>query len=253
MILYPYKTASKSAKQIAEATGAYMVGRDIQLGTPNKKIVVVNWGSGEAPAGFTYINPPSGVNNAVNKLRTFRCLAEAGVSTPEWTTEKSVALAWIAQGHKVCARTRLEGHDGQGLSIHQFGGIPLVDAKLYTKFITATSAEYRVSVVGDTAIAVQKKVPVPGFAGPYNHQVKTSGGGYGLHLESNMDQYHLIKGMSVKAVKALGLDMGGVDILDNGMVLEVNTAPELTPTLIERYSEHITNLWAKKVEEVHAS
>lgn len=239
IVIHPYNVHSKSANQLADAMKVPLLGKFLSLTKYDPGVVVINWGSGKADLGTcTVLNKPEAVRLAVNKLKSFMKFREAGVRTPDWTTDVNVASGWLPAG-KVVARARLEGRDGDGLSIHSAG--PLPPAKLYTKFIQGCT-EYRVSVVGDKVVGSQVKVPIPGKTP--NHEVKTTAGNYGLHWMNPWDHLPLsAKQEAVKAVKALGLDFGGVDVIyredEGARVLEVNTAPELTPTLLQKYSKYL--------------
>jgi len=237
LVINSYSVHSKSANQLADKMKVPLLGKFLSLTKYDPGVTVINWGSGKSDLGTcTVLNKPEAVRLAVNKLKSFTKFREAGVRTPDWTTDVNVASGWLPAG-KVVARARLEGRDGDGLTIHSAG--PLPPAKLYTKFLPGCT-EYRISVVGNKVIACQKKVPVPGKP-EYNHEVKTTGGGYGLHWETWWPAS--VNEEAIKAVKALGLDFGGVDVIyledEGARVLEVNTAPELTPMLVDRYSKHL--------------
>lgn len=239
LVINAYSIHSKSANQLADTMKVPLLGKFLSLTKYDPGVTVINWGSAKADLGTcTILNKPEAVKLAVNKLKSFMKFREAGVSTPDWTTDAYVASGWLPVG-KVVARARLEGRDGDGLTVHSTG--PLPPAKLYTKFIDGCT-EYRISVVKDKVVGVQKKVQIPGKP-EYNHEVKTTAGGYGLHWEDTYATPVVIRTVAVKAVEALGLDFGGVDVIyrqdEGARVLEVNTAPELTPTLVQRYSRYL--------------
>lgn len=249
--VYPYKTGSKSARQVAEAMGAPRVRVDIEIMTPNPNYTVINWGSGDLPAairGCRVINKAEAVNRAVNKQRTFEALKAANVPTPDWTSDRAVAQGWADQGTPLVARTKLEGKDGDGIILLKelrtdwFGRtLTLPDAKIYTKFIQARE-EYRVNVCTGRTVGVQKKVPIGNNP---NNDIKTGGNGYGFHLLAESEIPHGIRPVARAAVAALGLDFGGVDLIvgvdGNAYVLEVNTAPELTPSMVAGYAARLQN------------
>lgn len=245
----PYKTASKSANALADALGWDMIGRDIDLVKGKSSITIVNWGKGDlAPkyAACRVINKPSAICTAVNKLDTFNALRTANVPTPEWTTTKSVARQWLADRIKVCARTQLEGKDGSGLVLvgptDGWSAPVLPDAPLYTKFTPARN-EYRINVCNDRTVGVQLKVPTATNA---NSDIKTGGNGYGFRLLAEGEIPHGIRPVARDAIRALGLDFGGVDLIvgvdGRAYVLEVNTAPELTPAMVTAYANALRNM-----------
>jgi glutathione synthase/RimK-type ligase-like ATP-grasp enzyme len=87
-------------------------------------------------------------------------------------------------------------------------------------------------VVGDEVITYQKKVPISSRT-DHDYDIRTTAGGWGFevvederNIPSNIDEECIL------AIKALGLDFGGVDVAEvcnKAYVLEVNTAPHLTP------------------------
>lgn len=225
--------------------------------------VIVNWGSGddfsEIKEGYDkikIINRPEVVAIGVNKIKTFERLND-GTGTlgcPVFSTSKEFAEA-LLHVTPICARTSVEGKDGEGLTI-VYPGSPVPPAKLYTIFYKA-AAEYRVSVcrrpsdkTGDpdkdyTAFAVQKKIRVPG-KDHYDDNIKTSSNGYGMHLLSEHEIPKGLRPLARRIMNALGYDFGGLDIIEKEdgsfIFLEINSSPELTPTLIDGYSKHIKAL-----------
>jgi glutathione synthase/RimK-type ligase-like ATP-grasp enzyme len=252
LVIYPYKPASKSARALADAMNVPLVGRDIQMLTGGPQHTVVNWGAGQPPAAITscrVLNKPEAILKAVNKLSAFQALQAANVRTVPYTTSQADAQLWLKGNFKVCARTVLEGKDGEGLVLLEgvktdwFGRpLPLPSASVYTKFIPA-SAEYRVNVCGDRTMGVQKKVPTGDNP---NHDIKTGGNGYGFRLLNENEIPTGIRPLARAAITALGLDFGGVDVLvgldGNAYVLEVNTAPELTPSMVTAYANKLKTL-----------
>ena len=100
--------------------------------------------------------------------------------------------------------------------------------------------EYRINIFRDHVVTRQKKVKVRAFNGKYNDEIKTTDGGYGFDL---VDAVPLrVIPMAKKAVQSLGLDFGGVDVIvhkELAYILEVNTAPQLTPHTAKRLAELI--------------
>lgn len=251
--IYPYKTASKSARALATAMNAPLLGYDINLVRGGQDKTVINWGSGELPEtvrSCKVINKEAAIRVAVNKLATFRALQQAGVRTPEWSQSSSMADTWLKQGHKVVARVELEGRDGSGLALLDgkaktdwFGRpLPVPVAPLYTKFIQARS-EYRINVCNNQTMGVQLKVPTTNNANP---DIKTGGNGYAFRLLNDNEIPTGIRPVARAAITALGLDFGGVDLIvgldGTAYVLEVNTAPELTPAMVTAYSNMLRTM-----------
>lgn len=247
--IYPYKPASKSANALAEAMGIPVIGKDILLVKGGPNITIINWGNGELSGPSEQcriINKPDAVNRAINKLAAFQALQASSVPTVDWTTNMAVANSWLASHTKVVARTQLEGKDGSGLVLvgpTDGWTAPVIPvAPLYTKFVSA-SAEYRINVCGNRTMGVQLKVPINDN---HNKEIKTGGNGYGFRLLNSGEIPHGIRPVARAAIAALGLDFGGVDLIvgvdGNPYVLEVNTAPELTPSMVSAYADKLKDM-----------
>lgn len=249
MKIYAYNQGSASAKALAEALGIKRVKHD---GRVIKVDTLINWGASvfKRAVGFDRIlNCPDAVKKAANKLETFKALAEAEVSKPLCTTDREIAEIWIAdEGHAVVCRTVLNGHSGEGIVIAETVE-QLVDAPLYTRYIKKKE-EYRIHVFrnpendeeGDPvydAFFIQRKArkkEVPDEE--VNWKVRNLAGGF-IFANKDVEVADEAKQEAVKAVNALGLDFGAVDIIQGTdgkfYVLEVNTACGLEGTTLEKY------------------
>lgn len=247
--ILPYKTASKSANDLAEALDWPVIGKDVNLVRVKPSYTIVNWGKGVIDpmySGCRVINKPEAICRAVNKLSCFTQLKARNVPTVEWTTSRTEAAAWLASRTKVCARTEVEGRDGSGLTLvgptDGWTAPVLPIAPLYTKFVNAR-AEYRINVCNDRTVGVQLKVPTRDNANP---DIKTGGNGYGFRLLAESEIPHGIRPVARDAIRALGLDFGGVDLINTTdgrvLVLEVNTAPELTPAMVTAYANSLRSI-----------
>lgn len=242
MKLYAYKQGSKSAKALAEALGIKRLKHD---GPPLLNQQVINWGSSTFPRGFhntSFLNHPDAVKNASNKLTTFKLLSEAGVSVPEWIEDRYEAVNWLLKGVTVVARTKLNGHSGEGIEI--YAGVEdvdrIVEAPLYTKYVKKDQ-EYRIHVFQGEAFFVQRKarkLDVPDDQ--INWQVRNLAGGF-IFANKDVEVDDVARHEACNAVAALGLDFGAVDVIlgtdGKYYVLEVNTACGIEGRTLEKYVE----------------
>lgn len=244
MYMYSYDEHSESGIALARALGTKMIKHTDSKYRGDLDKVVLNWGCSDLPVQVrrsTIINPENSVAQAINKVKAFRILAKAGVRTVPFTEEKATATAWLAEGHRVFARTRVKGKDGEGL-VECFINDQIPEARLYTKVIKQQK-EYRVNLVDAReqpgnlgwGVAVQRRVKLDDFQGEVHPDIKTSGNGYGFkYVTQNIPDDVITQAKA--ALVALNLDFGGVDVLygeDNqAYVLEVNTAPAFTPRAI---------------------
>jgi glutathione synthase/RimK-type ligase-like ATP-grasp enzyme len=243
--IYPYKAGSHSAKALAKASNSRRIKREGSkfVGTALK--VVVNWGSSTMPRGVAeanVLNRHIAVKQAGNKLAAFRAMEEAGVSIPPFTDDIAYAKSWILHGQEVVCRKKLTGYGGDGIVMASTME-EMVPAPLYTRYIKKIS-EWRVHVFRDEIIMLQRKarrLDVPDDQ--VNWQVRNHDNGFIFeHMEVNPPVQ--VVDQSMKAVEALKLDFGAVDVVfnerdDEAYVLEINCAPGLEGTTLERYSAAI--------------
>jgi glutathione synthase/RimK-type ligase-like ATP-grasp enzyme len=175
------------------------------------------------------------VGLASNKIRTFSTWANAGVSCPEWTTDPNVAHTWYDDGNTVFARTRLQGHSGDGIIILD-GSNDFVMAPLYTKYIKKKK-EFRVHVFNKKVIDIQEKRRSMGSDAGF--LIRNHANGF-VFCRDDIVEPSDLRDVAIQAVTSLGLDFGAADIIYNEhynkcYALEVNTAPGLEGTTLQSY------------------
>lgn len=242
MKIYPYKPGSASAKALAEALG---VKRIRHQGKRLYTDIVINWGT--SSDNFSrkidcdeIINFPDCVRIAGNKLKTFKALS-GHVPIPDWTEERVEALKWLGEGFTVVSRTVLTGHSGAGIFLKRPEDQGIMEqAPLYTKYIKKKD-EYRLHVFRDKVFFVQRKArkkDVPDDQ--VNWQIRNHGNGF-IFAHEGVDVPGRVKVDAIIAVKQLGLDFGAVDVVygkdGKFYILEVNTAPGLEGTTLQKYVE----------------
>lgn len=233
MILYPYKTSSKSAKTLKEALGIKFAKR---TGKPIEDLVI-NWGCYFIDREYKKIlNPDSSVAFAVNKLKAFEYFRLNDIPVPFHCHEKKDIVEGIFNG-PFLARTVINGHSGQGIVVVNPGD-PIPDAPLYVEYIPK-DGEYRVHVGSGKVLDIQRKKKRNG--GVKNHMIRSHANGW-VFCRENINPPEGLGDLAIRAVNALGLDFGAVDIIYNKQrglfVLEVNTAPGLEGKTLEIYSEY---------------
>lgn len=236
--------------------------------------IIINYGDSQMPASVigraTVLNPGHRISNASNKLTSFGAFRDAGVKTVEWTADQATARQWVESGELVYARTRLQGHSGEGIvachrdpsSLGNIGGVTTsetaVAAQLYTKGITSDRREFRIHVMKGKITYVQQKKRRDGYADmpEYSGVVRNyhTGWIYATQMAQLNDE---AKREALKAISALGLDYGAVDVItrrEEAWVLEVNTAPGMTGTNLTTFASNIIRLSrGEEVQEVMAA
>lgn len=247
-VFYPYKMKSNSAKVIAKSFGVKCV-------TPNGKFMnnycrpIINWGNSIVPTWMMkwkdqiILNPPKAVAIAVNKLETFKKFKEMGIKHPEWTSNSEEALKWWMEGFITLARWKLSAKGGEGIEIFSLNKVFKSGAPLYTKYFKKKE-EYRVHVVDgkviDFVIKKNRKGAQP------NYQIRNTSNGW-IFCRKGVILPKYVAEEAIKAVKALGLDFGAVDVGYNvsknePCVFEVNCAPGIEGQTIESYTKAFKEL-----------
>lgn len=242
--IFPYKLGSVSAKRLARTLGILRVSPSYNA---RRKDVIVNWGN-STPPHFKWmeqdLNKPNAIALASNKLNTFlEFRNKSFTDVPQWTTNPNEAQHWLDLGLKTYCRKLLSSHSGNGIVICNDGDT-LVPASLYTLH-TKHKHEYRVHVFREQVLDVQMKRKRNGAVGGTG--IRNHANGW-VYARAEIAPSEELLSSACKAVKLLGLDFGAVDIghrvVDNKyFVFEVNTAPGLEGTTLDKYSKAIYNYY----------
>lgn len=246
--VYPYKFVSKSAKALAKALDISLINPSKNDIKDHKDMIIINWGSGDCPyKKAKVINKAEAVNKAVNKASFFHNAQMHNIvnsnnklNIPESTNAKIVAEAWINNGHKVIARTIANGSQSKGLVVAStIEALP--KASLYTKYIPNWK-EYRIHILNDKVIRREKKVWPSSKKSDPDHTNRSAKDGWVFEYSSLDDTPRDVNRQALLAIKMIGLDFGGVDVIWNkthskATVLEVNTAPGIEDYDLKAYND----------------
>lgn len=167
--------------------------------------------------------------------------AQDVVRTPEFTKDRFLAAAWLAQGHTVVERHILNGNSGVGIRLVEPGqGEELHPCPLYVKYVPKKQ-EYRIHVCGGKAVDIQRKArrkDVDDDA--INWKIRNHDNGFIFARNEDGFVPPDVVDQAVRAVGILGLAFGAVDVIFNdkeqkAYVLEVNTAPGMSGATLEGY------------------
>ncbi|AUX83650.1 ribosomal protein S6 glutaminyl transferase [Pseudomonas phage NV1] len=280
---------SNGARNLQEALAATMLKSEGSAYTGRRESCVINWGCTNAEAerlanvaqarGRKFYNHPAAVRLAVDKLAFQERLSEvaADVMIP-YATNFEAAVALMQAGSRMYARTVLNSHSGKGIvmmvpdrettlevirRIRDNNIIPVytlndnvpdevVRCKLFTQGISGSRTEFRVHIFDEEAILIQQKrrregaETIPG----YNSIVRNVASGWIYSVNNVQEQGKNAAVVAArKALSAIGLDFGAVDIVykhdtDKAYVLEVNTAPGLDEdgSALTAYTEAFKNV-----------
>lgn len=183
------------------------------------------------------------IRNASNKLTAFQSFQTVGITTPEFTTDYTTAVEWVQQGRLVVCRTILNGHSGAGIKVAARVEDVVIDCPLYVVY-KKKKCEYRVHVAFGNVIDIQHKRKRHDFQGTIDYAVRNHHTGW-VYCREDVDTNQQRDELAVAAIQSVGLDFGAVDIIYNEhenryYVLEINTAPGLEGTTIEKYAVAFT-------------
>lgn len=250
--IYSHNPHSEGAKALSEALGVKRIkhGNSKFRGGAGKAII--NWGAGTLPdqvaACQTILNKPQAIRNASNKLKSFELFREDDVSIPPFFTSKEATLVYMGEnaGSDIVCRLKLNGHSGDGIVICS-NPEDLVDAPLYTAYIKKQE-EYRYHVFMGQVVDIQRKARKRDVAdADVNWKVRNLDGGF-IFAREGVVESPVASEEAIKAVNALGLDFGAVDLIYNARedkyyVLEVNTAPGLAGSTLEGYARRFAEVF----------
>ena len=241
--MYAYNANSEGAINLSQSLGVRRIRHENSRfrGSPNK--TVINWGSSQLPdeiTGCQIINSPEAVGICSNKLTFFQHV-ERRVQIPEFTHDIDVARSWIRDEAIVICRRRLQGHGGDGIVVAT-NEDQLENVRLYTRYIPKRN-EYRVHVLRGRVIGVQRKALQEGAERHENtFRIRNAQNGFIFARNEDHQVPECVTEQALAAVNAVeGLDFGGVDVIYNerrnaAYVLEINTAPGITGTTVEEYT-----------------
>jgi hypothetical protein len=244
--VFPYKLGSQSAKALAHGLNVLRVKPTYDA---RRRDVIINWGNSR-PSAILHtshdLNKHEAIALAANKLKTFQTLTAAGFEhIPNYCTSQYDAsnMLYLATNggetlgkESIYCRTSLTGHSGSGIVIAK-NTYELVEAPLYT-LGTKHKHEFRVHVFKGEIIDVQQKKRRMDFTGS-SSGIRNHSNGY-IYARADIDVPELLLSSSIQAVNLLGLDFGAVDVgyreRDSRVfIFEVNTAPGLVGTTLDKY------------------
>ena len=253
-----HSTTRPTGRPIAKAL-QLRCGLDFGRCRPDTQILI-RWGnSSDVPPGIDprlVLNRPEAIRKAANKMKAFAIWGDADAESPvksvEVTYNRDTANTWLAQGSVILGRTA-SGTRGSGITVYGNEGnlTRLGDHSFYSKYIPDTR-EYRLHVVGDKVIRVQRKyLEHPELV--RNPYVKNVDEGY-VYKTPQMQLHSSRSKLAINAVKSLGLDFGAVDmVIDRAgiaYVLEVNSAPACSPLTGAAYVAALANMIYERTERV---
>jgi hypothetical protein len=185
-----------------------------------------------------------------DKLEQYQAFKEKGLPALEFTTDKAVAGAWFNDGHTVFGRKLLSSYEGKGIVIFDPKVNPkpdeILECKVFTKYIPKKQ-EFRVHVFKDKVVSILEKRKKKDWKGKSDSKIRNTANGY-IFCQYDIDitesLQKRIESLALASRKVCGSDFCGVDIgynkkLDNLFVIEVNSAPGIEGSNVQKYCNAI--------------
>lgn len=252
--IYSYNPHSEGAKALSNALGWKRIKHQGSRFKPSASKTLINWGASSLPEDYDLckvLNQPAVVASAIDKLKFFRNMSDKDVYeyVVPYTTSEDIVREWLKEGRTAVARTTLSGHSGQGIVLFEGEGSEIVPAPLYTLY-KAKKHEYRIHCAimpGPNGFEakvfdIQRKARRGDVANEdVNWKIRNLDGGF-IYARQDIALPECVEECAKKIFIATGLDFGAIDIIYNetenkAYALEVNTAPGLAGTTLDKYTE----------------
>ena len=234
--------ASVGRRELSRAMGLPQIRRTRSIYVPRESDILINWGNSKEHYYNIpqWINHPSAVQLACDKIATYIALAREGIPTVDYTMDRSRAAEWLKEDERVMHRALTRGSGGRGITMHTSADT-FPDGGFFCRmFGDDSNKEYRVHVVGGEIIdATQKRrrSRKNGYEGNFDSTIRSASNGW-VFCREDINCPESAYCAAIAAVRALALDFGAVDIGVSGAgvcVYEVNTAPGIEGSTIGRY------------------
>lgn len=250
MYILSYSARSKGALALKERLNIQTLVRGHGSSgafLPNDQGICLNWGY---RGRVNYSSQPLFLNSPANiigtrKDNTLGAACALHIRAVPSSDSSIIAREWLNEGTTIVARRNLNGHSGQGINIikpedPQAEADELIGRSLlFTKYIEERE-EYRLHVFRGNIIDVQRKARRNGIEyTPEQMQVRSYTNGW-VFVRQGVVATPAMRDIATHIIEALHLDFGAVDIIvsdDGPMLLEVNSAPGLMGTTLDKYAE----------------
>jgi hypothetical protein len=183
----------------------------------------------------------------VNKLDQYQYFKDKGLSSLEFTTSAVEAQKWLNKGQTVFGRKTLTGSEGAGIVVYtpddpvQVGG-----CKAYTLY-KKKKREFRVHIFKNKVVSIVEKRKKADWDGPNNPLIRNTAHGYVFcqtveltpALKKKLEECALKASLVCAKSDFRGVDVGYNEQKDDVFIIEVNSAPGIEGTNVEKYCDAI--------------
>lgn len=180
---------------------------------------------------------------SINKLQQFKWFAANDIPALEFTTDMDVVHEWLASGNVVFGRKYLNSSCGKGIVVLEpdvTADIP--HCRVYTKY-KKKKREFRVHVFKNEVVSVVEKKRRKEFDGERDTKIRNLANGY-VFVQTVENEPEGLRTLALAAAKVSPSDFRGVDIgynqkKDELFVIEVNSAPGIEGSNVNKYLDKI--------------
>jgi glutathione synthase/RimK-type ligase-like ATP-grasp enzyme len=187
--------------------------------------------------------------NSIDKLTQYKWFQQQGLSALEFTTNVTTAADWLNEDKvTIFGRKLLNSSCGKGIVVYEStveGQISLMDSvpcPVYTKY-KKKKREFRVHVFQGVVVSVTEKKRKVGWTDQRDTKIRNLANGY-VFCQEVTNEPEGLRELALQAATVVQSDFKGVDIGYNEknndlFVIEVNSAPGITGSNINKYVQGI--------------
>jgi hypothetical protein len=170
------------------------------------------------------------------KIEQYKWFKEQGLQALDFTTSHAEAKSW-AEDQVVVCRTLTHSSEGKGIVVAESPS-QVVVAPVYTKY-KKKKKEFRIHIFKDKVVHVLEKRRKTNFEGTTDAKIRNTANGYVFCSDGVVEPVGL-RDLALAASKVTKSDFKGVDIGYNEkknelFVIEVNSAPGIEGSNVDRY------------------
>lgn len=176
------------------------------------------------------------------KIEQYEYFKEKGIPALTFTTVQAEAKKW-AESMTVVCRKLTHSSEGKGIVVAETPE-QVVSAPVYTQY-KKKKKEFRVHIFKDKIVQVLEKRRKKDFDGQVDSKIRNTSNGY-VFCSGDVSEPVGLRDLALSASKVTGSDFKGVDIgynekLNELFVIEVNSAPGIEGSNVDKYVETIVN------------
>lgn len=171
------------------------------------------------------------------KIEQYQWFKEQNLVSFPFTTSKTEAVKWAQEGKTVVCRTLTHASEGKGIVVAETPQ-EVCNAPVYTEY-RKKKKEFRTHVFQDKVVHVLEKRRKTNFEGTTDAKIRNTANGYVFCSDGVVEPVGL-RDLALAASKVTKSDFKGVDIGYNEkknelFVIEVNSAPGIEGSNVDRY------------------